>query len=544
MTSVGQLKQSVLCRDPLQGFNFCYYAIQVIQQYWNLMRDFDINNAENMTDEEIVNFIGNLLLNNLPRSTNQTYQYIQGVPLPYCLLDDGKLARKMAGVNKCIFLLDSCSMNKIYIGPFTASNFDQSLQSTERINKSFADVVLKNFTKICSKSECIHYLSPMEFFFYCCCDKNYELCAYTTDGKLLSYARKNTEAWLKDPAIRSFRDARIYFVGERIYGRPWIYRKFVYSMPTVDEYTGKVISSANNIPLHLCAIGSFNITIGDWKKQNFVTHLATRKMLAEPRKFCYFTASLQFEQTDREPPTSDVEEICKKDECNVEAPICLQDLISQNYVIATFRCCCSTDDLCNHAGNKYYGFIEQIVNIKRDPNEAVQYNCIRKIFLPLHDPFCRPFMPVLTNLIQCSCSQSTSAQQPCDADFDVKARMEGPNITVPLCYQTIGNLPRLAHGEYDFGIIGAAKYKKVKTTNYPLCYDMITINEYKHGIEHRSGSYDEVVDYVYAASEYVRIARRLMTFAIPVPNGNRNMTRYLFICYQRVNYEACNGFFL
>ena len=73
---------------------------------------------------------------------------------------------------------------------------------------------------------------------------------------------------------------------------------------------------------------------------------------------------------------------------------------------------------------------------------------------------------------------------------------------------------------------------------------MITINEYKQGIEHRRGSDDEFVDYVYAASEYVRIVRRLMTFAIPTPNGNRNLTCYLFICYQRLNYEACNGSFL
>lgn len=59
---------------------------------------------------------------------------------------------------------------------------------------------------------------------------------------------------------------------------------------------------------------------------------------------------------------SDTKEICKKDGCNIEAPKCLQDLISTNHVIATFRCCCSTDDLCNHLGNKNFEVTEQLIN--------------------------------------------------------------------------------------------------------------------------------------------------------------------------------------
>lgn len=45
-----------------------------------------------MTDEGIVNFIGNLLLKNLPKPRNHTYNYFPGEPLPYCLLEDGALA--------------------------------------------------------------------------------------------------------------------------------------------------------------------------------------------------------------------------------------------------------------------------------------------------------------------------------------------------------------------------------------------------------------------------------------------------------------------
>lgn len=93
-----------------------------------------------------------------------------------------------------------------------------------------------NFSKICPKSECIYYLSPLEFFFYCCCDKNFELCTYTSDEKLLSYASKNAESWLNDPSIRSFQETIVYDIRtdlfEKVLGRPWTYRKFVYSRPT------------------------------------------------------------------------------------------------------------------------------------------------------------------------------------------------------------------------------------------------------------------------------------------------------------------------
>lgn len=73
---------------------------------------------------------------------------------------------------------------------------------------------------------------------------------------------------------------------------------------SVDERTGYVTSSRNNIPLHLCAVGTYNLTIGYWKDEDFTVIVGPRKMLEEPQRFCYFTASLQFTQTDRMPPKS------------------------------------------------------------------------------------------------------------------------------------------------------------------------------------------------------------------------------------------------
>lgn len=93
-----------------------------------------------------------------------------------------------------------------------------------------------NFTQICPKSECIYYVSPFEFFFYCCCDWNFKFCAYTSDEKLLSYASKNAEIWANNPKVRSFQYSYIsdsktdYFL--QISGRPWTYRKYIYSRPT------------------------------------------------------------------------------------------------------------------------------------------------------------------------------------------------------------------------------------------------------------------------------------------------------------------------
>lgn len=43
-----------------------------------------------MTNEEIANFIANLLLRNLPKPNNGAY--ISNESLPYCMLEDGALA--------------------------------------------------------------------------------------------------------------------------------------------------------------------------------------------------------------------------------------------------------------------------------------------------------------------------------------------------------------------------------------------------------------------------------------------------------------------
>ncbi|KAM3718875.1 Methylenetetrahydrofolate--tRNA-(uracil-5-)-methyltransferase TrmFO [Dirofilaria immitis] len=671
ITSFLRMKRFIRCQNPLKGFNFCYYSIRVMDEYWKLKRNFDTNNRaviENcmktttdtygftyevdlseqryiddremrvkhlvdvfyycckdcthingLSDDKIVNFIGNLLLKNLPKSRSGTYNYTLGKSLPYCLLENGALATKLAGVNQCVLLLDSCSVNKIYVGPLSVSNFDHLSQSTQRINKSLADVVSMNFTEICPKSECIYYLSPLEFFFYCCCDTNFKLCAYTTDEKLLSYASKNAKIWANNPEIRSFREFAIHdqknLLGN-ISGRPWIYRKYIYSRPIVDMQTGNTIFSKNNIPLHLCAIGTYNVTIGSWKNEDFKMKTGKRKLLAEPQKFCYYMASLQFKRTDRNPPTtlemrygSDTEEICKKDGCEIKAPICLQDLISTDHVIATFKCCCSTGDLCNHLGNQYFNMTKQLISRRhvfpcisqsysylmiyfnrrfkdtyikcsrffmfdtfdeimlienysffapenaslaelykkrktgKSYNETVEHDCIRKIFLPFHDPFCRLFMPVLTNLIQCSCFQNLRLKElnlkPCDANFEKKVHEKGTKIAVPMCLNTSGNFESIL--DNNFGILGPAKYDKVKTRNYPLCYDMIEISLYKHGVEHRSGPFDEFINYLHNANVNVKRMRRRMIFKLFVLDTNYTITRYVFICFQRENYSPCNG---
>lgn len=75
-------------------------------------------------------------------------------------------------------------------------------------------------------------------------------------------------------------------------------------MISVNDHTGNVAPSSNNIPLHFCAIGTFNLTIGNWTNDDFTMKIGKRELLAKPEKFCYFIASLQFKQTDRKPPTS------------------------------------------------------------------------------------------------------------------------------------------------------------------------------------------------------------------------------------------------
>lgn len=57
---------------------------------------------------------------------------------------------------------------------------------------------------------------------------------------------------------------------------------------------------------------------------------------------------------------SDTKEMCKREGCKIEAPNCLQNLISKDYEIARFKCCCDTDDLCNHLGNKYFEVTEKL----------------------------------------------------------------------------------------------------------------------------------------------------------------------------------------
>ncbi|EFO13991.1 hypothetical protein LOAG_14535 [Loa loa] len=110
-----------------------------------------------------------------------------------------------------------------------------------------------------------------------------------------------------------------------------------------------------------------------------------------------------------------------------------------------------------------------------------------------------------------------------------------------MCLRTVGKLNKLLDGEYHFGIFGPAKYKKVRTKNYPLCYDMIAIDRYKHGVEHRSGAFDELISYLYSVNGSVKMISRIMTFTVAQPGANGTTTRYLFTCFQRENYKPCNG---
>lgn len=71
---------------------------------------------------------------------------------------------------------------------------------------------------------------------------------------------------------------------------------------------------------------------------------------------------------------------------------------------------------------------------------------------------------------------------------------------------------------------------------------MLAINPYKRGIEHRSGPFDEIVDYLYNTIGIVGRIRRIMTFKVNQPNTNRSTIRYLFTCFQRENFNPCNGF--
>lgn len=71
---------------------------------------------------------------------------------------------------------------------------------------------------------------------------------------------------------------------------------------------------------------------------------------------------------------------------------------------------------------------------------------------------------------------------------------------------------------------------------------MIAIDPYKYGVEHRSGPFDELISYLYNVSGSVIMIRRIMTFTVSLPGDDRTITRYLFTCFQRENYNPCNGF--
>ncbi|MCP9262184.1 hypothetical protein DINM_005472 [Dirofilaria immitis] len=83
-----------------------------------------------------------------------------------------------------------------------------------------------------------------------------------------------------------------------------------------------------------------------------------------------------------------------------------------------------------------------------------------------------------------------------------KVHEKGTKIAVPMCLNTSGNFESIL--DNNFGILGPAKYDKVKTRNYPLCYDMIEISLYKHGVEHRSGPFDEFINYLHNANNSLK----------------------------------------
>uniref|UniRef100_A0A183D6W7 Myotubularin phosphatase domain-containing protein n=1 Tax=Gongylonema pulchrum TaxID=637853 RepID=A0A183D6W7_9BILA len=131
-------------------------------------------------------------------------------------------------------LLDASSNNRLYTGPFSLDSFDQSSQSTDRISTSLAAIVMSGHASKCgNRTLCMYYLSPLEFFFYCCCGTDFEDCAYTDDPEILSYASINAEVWRSRSEIRSFYkpEGKEFVNRSDIFGRPWLYEKFIYSLP-------------------------------------------------------------------------------------------------------------------------------------------------------------------------------------------------------------------------------------------------------------------------------------------------------------------------
>ncbi|VDK89269.1 unnamed protein product [Litomosoides sigmodontis] len=338
---------------------------------------------------------------------------------------------------------------------------------------------------------------------------------------------------MSDPSIRSFQEVLLYNIRtdqfRRISGRPWTYRKYIYSMPRVNELTGNVTPTKDNIPLHFCAIGAYNVTIGSWSNDEFAMKTGKREVLGEPQKYCYFIASLQFQETDRKPPTSRIFPCVSQSHSYLM--IYFNRRFNNTYIkCSRFFLFDTYDELMliedysfyapeNLALKKLYDEGKKLHIAGKNYNMTVQHGCTRKIFLPILDPFCKP----------------------CDRDFEKAVRKEGTRIAVPMCLKTSENLNDLMDDKYNFGFVGLATYMKMKIKNYPLCYDMIAINPRKHGIEHRSGPFDEIVNYLYNAIGTVGRMRRIMTFTVRQPHSNRSITRYLFTCFQRENHEPCNG---
>ncbi|KHN78597.1 hypothetical protein Tcan_05460 [Toxocara canis] len=201
--------------------------------------------------------------------------------------------------------------------------------------------------------ECWRYLSQDEYLLFCCCYESDHWCRYSADHSKDSIWKYNARYWPTNSELRAVYDVPFY--DRTATAKEWNYRDFVYSRPLKRKKRNFVTDE--NIRVWHCVTGNLSLKSASGSYHTKDVERVMRKDLPLRGRSCFVDVSVAFRKIGSSiiPESVDLEyghsnEPCGAMTCRMVEPNCIDDLLDRdrNYSKTRIRCCCGTNNLCNH----------------------------------------------------------------------------------------------------------------------------------------------------------------------------------------------------
>ncbi|VDM49713.1 unnamed protein product [Toxocara canis] len=384
----------------------------------------------------------------------------------------------MPGVDVCVFVAQTSSKVKVYTGPMLFNRFNLITKVPTQGKVSLASLALErrlcishmpgnnDYAEHLKDGECWRYLSQDEYLLFCCCYESDHWCRYSADHSKDSIWKNNARYWPTNPELRAVYN--FPFDVRNVTAKDWSYRDFVYSRP--------------------CKSNSFRYASKEHKQlQN------RRKVIHEHlwQLYCWLEDTGDIQTCSVALDYGHSDESCGAMTCRMKEPNCIDNLLDTDseYINTRVRCCCSTNNLCNHKEGSNYRLASALPRIDHYFNNSQELNFRAVVVFPLPRPQCeRTYSRHIMQFGVVFCSSGFGALRQgysCDKGYLDQMRRFANKFERPLCYE----------GWYKLDVRNSSgEMTKKKTTGSPLCFDEVMLIPDNMSVFVTSGTFHPYTD--------------------------------------------------